>query len=62
MYNENNITITSLVTKETVTILTENSGGNFVVTQHNEVIARTYDLQQALDIAAMVLTKQAKNA
>lgn len=62
MYNENNVTIISVTTKESVTILEENTGGNFVVKQNNDVIARTYNLKQALDIAAIVLNRTAENA
>lgn len=62
MYNQNNVTIMSVSTKESITILEENISGNFVIKQNNDVIARTYNLKQALDIAAIVLNRTAENA
>lgn len=56
------VTIMSVSTKESVTFVKESSTGNFIVQQNNDVIARTYSLKQALEIAAMILNRTAENA
>lgn len=60
--NRNEVTIMSVSTNDSVTLVKEDNDGNFVVKQDNEVVAKCYNLKQALDIASVLLNRTQTHA
>lgn len=60
--NRNEVTIMSVSTNDSVTLVKEDNDGNFVVKQDNEVVAKCYNLKQALDIAGVLLNRTQTHA